>query len=123
VTTAISVGASYLAAEFTKKPDQKMPQRSNFPTQSSMKGMCVPKVYGTRRVAGNVLWVKDVGTWEIAPEYYVPTRSFLLGVCEGPAKIKKIWRGKLLLWDSAAPMKRSFCSISRSVLLVVRINR
>jgi hypothetical protein len=93
----------------------KMPSMSGFPLQSSQKGIPVPIVFGTTRVAGNIIWMGDLQTYTI--EHKVGEtggglfgggdditisetryrRSFLIGVCEGPAKIRRLWKGKELV--------------------------
>jgi hypothetical protein len=93
----------------------KMPSMSGFPLQSSQKGIPVPIVFGTTRVAGNIVWMGDLQTYTI--EHKVGEtgggmfgggdditisetryrRSFLIGVCEGPAKIRRLWKGKDLV--------------------------
>ena len=66
--------------------------------QTSCKGMALPIVYGSCRVAGNVVWMSDMRV--VAHEeqdtvvYYKYYRSFLIALREGPASVLRIWKDK-----------------------------
>lgn len=103
---------------FPQKSDShKMPQMAEYPVQSSSRGMPVPIIYGTRKVAGNIIWLGDLesnvvvhkasggkagggGGGETQEIRY--RRSFLIAICEGPANIMRIWEGKTQISIEAA---------------------
>ncbi len=111
VSLAVSYLAYYVAAQFASSPGMKMPRLSNYPVQTAMKGGAIPKVYGRKRVAGNIIWCGPPIAYEVRHEtggeggkgggggssYAIETkykRSFLIGICEGPAAFINIWKGK-----------------------------
>jgi hypothetical protein len=87
VASAISVGASYLAAAFIKKPSQDAPGFGNLPTQTSLKGIPIPIVYGTRRVAGNVIWHQNAGYTKGSDGISYFFHHAVIALCEGPATV------------------------------------
>jgi hypothetical protein len=116
VNVAVAYAASYLSSLFAPKSDLKMPDVSNYPIQNSMKGGPIPKIYGTRRVAGNVVWCGPAQPHEIESSVGGKnpssgssvtetryTRSFLIAFCEGPADILRMWDGKTELVQGEQP--------------------
>ena len=114
---AISFAAYYVAGLFTKtsSPDNiQMPKLSNYPVQTAARGVPISKVYGTDRVAGNIIYAGPPEPYQVRHEagetsgggkgggstetqYAYETkyrRSFLIAICEGPAVVLKIWKGK-----------------------------
>ena len=109
-----SVGASlgYSLGTMIDPPDNDtgdMPAMANFPIQRSNLGTPIAKVYGTEKVAGNVLWMGENHPWQRkesssggkggggGSEQVVDSgnrRSFLIGICEGPVIVLRIWKGK-----------------------------
>jgi hypothetical protein len=94
---------------FPQKYDTQKPQVGSYPVQGAEVGTPVPVLYGTRRVAGNVIWVGPQRTYIVKQDsgggkggggsgpttetvYY--KRSFLIGVCIGPASVRKAWQNK-----------------------------
>jgi hypothetical protein len=89
-----------------------MPQMGNYPVQVAQKGNPTPIVFGTVRVAGNIVWMGDIRVRTIKHKigesggglfgggddiYFTETRyhrSFLIAVCEGPATIISALKGK-----------------------------
>lgn len=91
---------------------------TNFRVQSSAYGLPIPIIYGTNRLAGNLIWYGDFtahahtdtqetggkggGGGEVTHTTYTYTVSFIMALCEGPIKdILKVWKGKEKLdsWD------------------------
>jgi len=80
----------------------------SYPTQTVMVGSCIPVVLGRGRSAGNIIYVGEAhphtrkikasggkgGGSQTVGEETTYTRSFLIGLCEGPADIVKVWKGK-----------------------------
>lgn len=96
VSAAIAYGSAWLAGQLARKPKRDHRSFGNMPFQTAEKGGCVSKVYGTVKIAGNIIWSKDEGQFERFEGYYVPLKSFLVHVCEGPASVQRIWLGKTM---------------------------
>ena len=106
------IGASlgYSAGTMIDPPDNAagdMPPMASYPVQRSNKGTPITKVYGTVRVAGNILWMGSNHPWQTKKSSggkggggsSVVTdsgnrRSFLIGICEGPVLVLRMWKGK-----------------------------
>jgi len=102
------VGSVLGSMIFPADSDVGMPQAGTYPTQNSNKGIPVPIVYGTTRVAGNIIWMGDLQAYTVkhssgggkgggdqttsSETRY--RRSFLIGICEGIADIRRAWKGK-----------------------------
>lgn len=88
------------------------PRLEDLKVQSSSYGAPIPILYGTMRMAGQLIWatdLKEVSKEESAkggPEvttysYYV---SCAIGICEGPiAGIRRIWADSKLVYDASNP--------------------
>jgi len=100
-----SMLGSMLIAERAKL---EMPRLSTYPIQSSAKGGSITKIYGSRKIAGNVVYLgpedcyavkhssgggKGGGGGADTTEYKY-RRDFLLALCEGPAYVTKVWENK-----------------------------
>ena len=101
---------SYLFPIEQKSPS--LPRTGEYPIQGAYYGTPIPIVYGTCRLAGNVIWIGDLITVNTkhsaggggknlfggggGEEYVVTTykRSFLIAVCEGRTNIVRVWSGK-----------------------------
>jgi len=92
---------------FPLKFESEMPPLHDYPVQTSAVGIPVAIVYGTTRLAGNIVWMGELISYQIkhesggkggAPEqtsYETKyRRSFLISVCEGVATIRRAWKGK-----------------------------
>lgn len=99
------MGGSFLGSMlFGPKPENSMPPMSHYPIQSSSKGPPVPVMYGTARMAGNVIWMGPLHTYKIeqdsgkgggdAPSQTGYYRSFCIAICEGERNVLRIWKGK-----------------------------
>lgn len=102
-------GAMLGAYLFPVKNEQSdMPPMASYPVQRANKGVPKPIVYGTDRLAGNIIWMGDLDT--ITERHgggggkggggeaeYTTTRyqrSFLISICEGTRTIIRCWQGK-----------------------------
>jgi len=93
--------------------DTSLPKAGSFATQMTLSGSPIPIIYGTCKAAGNVIILGDPHPYTIkhksrggggkgmgggskAPdtEELRYRRSFLIGICEGPADVGAIWAGK-----------------------------
>jgi len=98
-----------------ESPSESLPKVGSYQTQTTLSGSAIPIVKGTCRVAGNIIYLGDSHSYTIVHKSgggggkgifgggggsSVTTtetryrRSFLIGICEGPATIGRIWRGK-----------------------------
>ena len=93
-----------------KSSSHNMPQMAEYPVQGSSRGLPVPLVYGTRKVAGNIVWIGDLQSYVIEHKQSGGKggfgggggsttetryrRSFLIAICEGPANVIRMWEGK-----------------------------
>ncbi len=96
-------GGSFLGQMiFPDKNTRDMPTAPDYPMQTCDKGSAVKVTYGTVRVAGNLVWMGPLETYdgiggkggggEDGQTMY--QRSFLISICEGPREVKRIWKGK-----------------------------
>ena len=88
------------------------PRLSELSVQSSTLGLTIPVVYGSWRLAGNIIWSTDLietrterdaggkgGPTQTAVEYSYRA-SFAVGLCEGPISgVLRIWADSRLVYD------------------------
>jgi len=93
---------------FPTEYESEMPPVHDYPVQKSAAGISIPIAYGTRPVAGNVIWMGDLIPYQIKHKasggkgggdeqvsYETKyRRSFLIAICEGKATIIRAWKGK-----------------------------
>lgn len=104
---AFLVGMSLGQMLFPTENETDMPTVSNFPIQRSDKGTPIQVVYGTRKIAGNIIWLGPLtpytvehssggkgggGSATTTETRY--KRSFLICLCHGPAETLKAWASK-----------------------------
>ena len=90
-----------------KNKTEEIPPMASYPVQRSNKASVISKIYGTVRVAGNVIWMGPNHPWQQSEsaggkgggggETVTNSgnrRSFLIGICEGPAIVLRVWKGK-----------------------------
>ena len=98
VNMMLSYAFFRVAAEIMQKsPDRQ--EVSDYPIMRSEKAIPKKIVYGTDRVAGELIWMGEPTAYfndESSAIYW--TRSFLLYVCEGPANVIRIWEGDNLVY-------------------------
>jgi len=93
-------------------PNTQGPRLSDLSVQTSTRGAPIPKVYGTARIAGNVIWsggiqetshTQDVGGKggpSSSHTTYTYSCSFAVGLCEGPiVGIRRIWADSVLIYN------------------------
>ncbi len=99
--------------------NQQGPRLSDLKVQSSMYGNPIPVVYGTSRLAGNVIWATNItetshtsshssggkgggGGGKVKSTSYSYSQSFAVALCEGPIiGIRKIWANGALIYSVA----------------------
>lgn len=92
-------------------PDQHGPRLSDLSITNSSYGIGIPKVWGTYKVSGNVIWAGPVTEHEEkssggkggGPDYYeyTYTQSFALSLCEGKIeRVVKIFFDNKLYYDA-----------------------
>lgn len=101
-------------------PDQIGPRLSDLKVQNSAYGAFIPIIYGTFRLAGNVIWATDLiehrheeevggkgggGQTQVTFTY---TSSFAVSLCEGPiAAVRRIWADSKLIYDKSTGSETS----------------
>ncbi len=105
------MAGSYLGSQiFPTDNESSMPPVHDYPVQSSASGIPIPIVYGTTRLAGNVIWLGDLTSYSIkhsaggggkggggdetTTHEVKYRRSFIIALCEGPSNILRCWKGK-----------------------------
>lgn len=112
-TVGVSVGyiiGSALGAYFFPTETEDATLETSTDIQNASVGIAVPVIYGTRRVAGNIIWLGDLNPY--TPDYdkkdskgggsgggkttesaSMYKRSFLIGICQGEATVLRLWAG------------------------------
>ncbi|MCK4248664.1 MAG: hypothetical protein KAX15_02685 [Candidatus Omnitrophica bacterium] len=92
------------------KSSMEDPKPGELSVQTSTRGMPIPKVYGQRKVSGNLIWYDNFqvhrhydevksgkgggGKKKKVFSHYSYSVSFAFAVCIGPMSVLKIWKGK-----------------------------
>ena len=124
LTSAIGIGASvgWLGGVIVgnllfggKGQNQEGPRLSDLSVQTSTYGAAVPLVYGTMRLAGNIIWstpLKETrhvqhqrggkgGGGGATQTTYSYSVSFGVGLCAGPVStVRRIWADTKLIYDA-----------------------
>ena len=112
------------------------PRLGDLKVQTSTYGATIPRVYGAARVAGNVIWAKDItetatttsvsaggkggGGSEQTQTTYSYSCSFAIALCEGPIiGVRKIWANGKLIYNVADDASAD--SLSASALVDVTV--
>lgn len=88
--------------------ETEMPTVHDMPIQSSAIGIPITIVLGTKKLAGNIIYLGEFQSYQVkhssgggkgGPEEQVSyetryRRSFLISICEGPATIIRAWKNK-----------------------------
>jgi hypothetical protein len=106
-------------------PDQiqEGPRLHDLKVQSSAHGAMLPLVYGTVRIAGNVIWAADLeeqvvtettsasggkgggGSVTSTTRSYIYFASFAVGLCAGPiASVERVWANGTLVHDDTSSL-------------------
>jgi hypothetical protein len=116
------------AVDASQQPDIQGPRLDDRKVQISSYGAAIPRVFGSWRVAGNVIWPQNFEVTEHAesesakggPEAttYSYTATFATLLCQGPLEgIGRIWMNKRLVHDpNAFPTTDPCISIMRVYL-------
>lgn len=90
-------------------PKQEGPRLTDLKLQASSYGQPIPRVWGTDRLAGNVMWTTDLVEHKHNQRYgkgggsvttYSYTANFAVLLCQGPIDgIVKIWADGRLIYD------------------------
>jgi hypothetical protein len=106
-------------------PDQiqEGPRLHDLKVQSSAHGAMLPLVYGTVRIAGNVIWAADLeeqvvtestsasggkgggGSVTSTTRSYLYFASFAVGLCAGPiTSVERVWANGTLVHDASSSL-------------------
>ena len=110
------IGSIAGALLFPPKP----PQMHDPSIQNSAYGQWIPTIYGTFRVAGNVIWAGPVMV-DTENKKKSPVQaahiSMAIGLCQGPiAGITRIWANHKLVYDVTDPSNFQALSGSSTML-------
>ena len=96
-----------------KGPTVEGPKLTDLKTQTSDYGTVLPVIYGTVRMAGNVMWADEIREHKVKKKEggkggptqttitYVYTASFAVGLCEGVIEgIRRIWANGELIYSA-----------------------
>lgn len=110
---AVSFVVSQLLAPDPKMENAVAKSLDEFSFPTATEGRMIPIVWGTDKIKGpNVIWYGDLRAYPIVKkvkksmfsskkvvvgyQYYV---GFQMGICHGPAALRKIWIGDELVWS------------------------
>lgn len=119
VSIGWSIGStlgSLLESKSAKQPTQYGPRLGDLKVQSSTYGQAVPRVYGSFRVAGNMIWslpIKETqhktkvsaggkggGKKKATQITYTYSQTFAIAICEGPiVGVRRIWANGELIYN------------------------
>jgi len=107
--------SNYLLAPDGPEVINTGPRLNDLKVTTSTYGMDIPKVFGSYRIAGNIIWAlplqetrheeteeegKGGGGGSTTTIWYTYAASFAIALCEGPISgIRKIWLGSKLVYD------------------------
>lgn len=108
-----TLGAMIVGPPDSPKVGDRLP--SGYPIQGAMKGPPRPVVFGTTRLAGNVVEAGPLESYTVrhtsggkggfgggqVTTQVMYRRSFYIDICHGPAHIIRIWKGKRVFTSSA----------------------
>ncbi len=121
---------------FQKKgPNTQGPRLTDLTVQTSTEGAAIPIVYGTMRIAGNMIWtsgIKEVKTKKkqggkgmggsSTHTTYTYQASFAIGLCEGPIQgVRKIWADSKLIYDNSAGASAGTIYASRKKMSAINV--
>jgi hypothetical protein len=122
VSAAISVGISAVTAALTPDPPDinlQGPRMGDLKVQSSTYGNAIPIVYGSIRLAGNMIWSTPIietahvtsqesggkgfgGSQTVNNTNYTYSQSFAIALCEGEIiGVRKIWANGEIIYNVA----------------------
>lgn len=113
------------------------PRLGDLKVQTSTYGVAIPRVYGTARIAGNIIWSTDIietpttvtvesggkgggSASEQTQTTYSYSQSFAVGLCEGPITgVRRVWANGKLIWTAADDADASSITASAGISLTV----
>jgi hypothetical protein len=122
VSAAISIGISAVTAALTPDPPDinlQGPRLGDLKVQSSTYGNAIPIVYGSMRLAGNMIWSTPIietahvtsqesggkgfgGSQTVNNTNYTYSQSFAIALCEGEIiGVRKIWANGEIIYNVA----------------------
>lgn len=96
---------------FSPAQDQEGPRLDSLKVQNASYGTAIPRVFGSMRVSGNMIWstdleeIKKTESAKGGPEVttYTYYANFAVAVCEGPiTNIKRIWADTKVIYEDGA---------------------
>jgi hypothetical protein len=119
-------------------PTQYGPRLTDLKVMASTYGQAVPKVYGSYRLAGNMIWStaitetehsstveaggKGGGGSSVTTVNYTYSQSFALALCQGPIiGVKRIWANGSLIWSAETTADIDTLAASVAAATAVRI--
>lgn len=109
---AIGAAGGYLASTMMETSTQHIEgaRLNDLKVQSSTYGQAIPLLYGTHRLAGNIIWAADFvehaqqegggGKGGVTFTTRTYTCSFAVGLCAGAIKgVRRIWADSVLIYD------------------------
>ena len=113
-------------------PSTQGPRLSDLSVQSSTRGAPIPKVYGTSRIAGNVIWTAGIqetattqdsggkGGGGATHTSYSYSCSFAAGLCEGEITgIRRIWADSVLIYNKGETASGDELAVSNQVGITI----
>lgn len=105
------------------------PRLGDLRVQASTYGQSIPRIYGSYRIAGNMIWSKPIketvhktkiksggkgmGKQKASQITYTYSQSFAIAICEGPIiSIRKIWANGELVYNVGADASPSTLAAS-----------
>lgn len=122
VSAAVSIGLSAVTAALTPDPPDinlQGPRLGDLKVQSSTYGNAIPIVYGSMRLAGNMIWSTPIietahvtsqesggkgfgGSQTVNNTSYTYSQSFAIALCEGVIiGVRKIWANGEIIYNVA----------------------
>lgn len=119
---SMAAGAFFSKTQRIKLPTQEGPRLADLRAQTSTYGNMIPKMYGTMRIAGNIIWATDIkevktektstqsggggkggggktstSQTSITYEYFV---TLAIAICEGPVdEVIRVWADSKVLTE------------------------
>jgi hypothetical protein len=113
-------------------PDTQGPRLNDLRVQSSARGADIPTVYGTSRIAGNIIWsagIKETANTQSSGgkgggggshTSYTYSCSFAIGLCEGEITgIRRIWADSVLIYDKGDTATADELAVSNQLGITV----
>jgi hypothetical protein len=115
------------------QPDIEGPRLSDRSVSGSAYGAMRPKLFGTYRMSGEIIWAADLKEYADKEEAgkgggsgsyttYTYTATFALALCEGPiAGVRKIWMDNKLVYTAADDADAAQLQVSNTLANGIRV--